>query len=302
MYGWSDRTDVHPWSVASGAIASTIYVLAIYFSYLKRENEPMPINAGITGFALQIGCIALVETGRRLLGSSKRSKAQVNEDKKENDGESSGPSLHFPNRPQWDVPKLSRFGDHALSPQLIWKSMEGVNEPLANLWWAFLMFFSISMLTPGVPEYEPPLDPNSGSFYSFAPPATVNGIPWWAFKIILSGIVPFAILIVATKNMPNKFAVDAETIEKEGIDPDLVELTLREKGRRTSYDERNISVSRRRSTISKAMDEVRMAAEHTKLEEDSETMRSRRRISALVMANNLALDHEDLGDILEEAI
>jgi hypothetical protein len=71
VYGWNNRTNVHPWNVASTAIASTIYVLAIYFSYMKSADKLISINAGITGFALQIGFIVFVERTRRLEGLSK---------------------------------------------------------------------------------------------------------------------------------------------------------------------------------------------------------------------------------------
>jgi hypothetical protein len=147
---------------------------------MKKAYEPVPINAGITGFVLQMGLIAFAELTRRLFGLSKRSKTQVNETigltgENHEDVKSDSSSLSFPDRPKWDFPKLARFGEHPLSPQLIWKSMEGVNEPLANPWWALLMFFAISMLTPPVPEHQPPMDPATGSFYSFSPPAVVNG-------------------------------------------------------------------------------------------------------------------------------
>jgi hypothetical protein len=175
---------------------------------------------------------------------------------------------------------------------------------MSNFWWAFLMFFAISMLTPTSPEHQPPLDPSTGNFYSFSPPAVVNGLPWWAFKIILQSIVPFVILIVSIWNMPNTFAVNAEKIETEGIDPDLVELTLAEKNRRTSYDERNSSIYRHRSTISKTMEDVKMAAALAKAEEDTKLQESRRRMSALVMAKALeeTLTEENPNDILEETI
>ena len=264
---------------------------------MKSVSDPMPINAGITGLTFQIGCIVLVETARRVFGLSKQSKTHAGEEK--DVAEETGTLLRFPCRPKWDVPKLTRFGENALSPQLMWKSMKGTNEPLANPWWAFLMFFVISMLTPIAPEYQPPLDPETASFYSFSPPAVVNGIPWWAFKIIVGSILPFSILMIAIYNMPDVFAVDAKKIEEEGIDPDLVELTLQEKNRRTSYDERNMLVYRRRSTISKAMEDIQLAAAQAQVEEDAKVTENRRRMSALVMA--MPLEEETLKEISEEA-
>lgn len=103
--------------------------------------------------------------------------------------------------------------------------------------------------------------------------------------------------MVAIKNMPDTFAVDAKKIEEEGIDPDLVELTLNEKNKRTSYDERNILVHRRRSTISKTMEEIQLAIAQAKVEEDDKVTENRRRMSALVIAK--PLDGENLEEIVE---
>ena len=270
LYSWANWTDIHPWSISAGALSSIIYVFAIYFSYLKSANDSMPINTGITGLTLQIGLIVLTETARRLFGMSMRAKPQVGEEK--DTVEETSSFLTYPCRPKWDVPKLTRFGDNALSSQLIWRSMENIKEPLANPWWAFLMFFVISILTPIVPAHQPPLDPKTG-------------------------ILPFAILLIAIKNMPDTFAVDAKKIEEEGIDPDLVELTLNEKNKRTSYDERNILVHRRRSTISKTMEEIQLAIAQAKVEEDDKVTENRRRMSALVIAK--PLDGENLEEIVE---
>lgn len=46
---------------------------------MKKAYEPIPINAGITGFVLQIVLIAFAELTRRLFGLSKRSKTHVDE-------------------------------------------------------------------------------------------------------------------------------------------------------------------------------------------------------------------------------
>jgi hypothetical protein len=251
------------------------------------------------------GLIAFAELTRRRFGLSKRSKTHMDEiigltGDNDEDVKSDSSSLSFPNRRKWDFPKLARFGEHPLSPQLIWKSMERVNEPLANPWWALLMFFAISMLTPLVPEHQPPMDPATSSFYSFSPPAVVNGIPWWAFEIIIKSIIPFVILMVAIKNMPNTFTIDTDKIEKDGIDVDLVELTLRKKNRRTSYDERNTLLYRRRSTISKTMEDVKIADDLAKVQADEKVRESRQRMSALVMAK--AFEGENLEEILEETI
>jgi hypothetical protein len=80
--------------------------------------------------------------------------------------------------------------------------------------------------------------------------------------------------MVAIKNMPNTFTIDTDKIEKDGIDVDLVELTLREKNRRTSYDERNTLLYRHRSTISTTMEDVNIAADLAKVQEDEKVKKA----------------------------
>mmetsp|Transcript_11220 Transcript_11220/g.24297 ORF Transcript_11220/g.24297 Transcript_11220/m.24297 type:complete len:771 (-) Transcript_11220:263-2575(-) len=300
LYTINHRRDIHPWCIATGALSATAYVFGIYFGYLRNASSPVPIDAGMTGVFLNIIVTILMEALRRIFGISKsspRSDSGVTaaagvsctyEQQADSESQVSRTSqLLFPRRPAWDVPKLTRFGEHSFPPELVWKSMEGVNEPMANPWWAFMMFFAISLITPLVAENQPPLDPATGTFYGFVPPATVNGIPWWAFKILMLSIVPCTLLLIAIWNMPNAFVVDEKKIAKEGIDPDLVELTPQEMGKRDSYDEQNILVSRRRLSISASMKSLGITQEEIKRAEDSAMVESRRQLSALVSARDL---------------
>jgi Na+/proline symporter len=293
LYTRSSKTDIHPWCLSIGAFSGTVYVFGVYFGYISSAPDPRPINAGITAFAAQIALILCLEGIRRLLGISQSSYS------KEGNGDiqdqtPNTPALLYPGRPTWDVPKLKRFGAHTLSPEKVWKSMEGVHEPMANLSWDILMVLSISMLTPIVAENQPPIDETTGTFSNFAPPATVGGMPWWAAKILIGSLVPCLLLLDALWKMPNHFPVDEKRIEHEGIDPDLVELTLYEKGRRTSYDEQNILVNSRRSMISASMKNLGL----DKLpSEDLESTSSRRRLSALVLAASGKHQLEDLAEV-----
>jgi hypothetical protein len=108
------------------------------------------------------------------------------------------------------------------------------------------MFVLISVVTPLVPENEPPLDSDNNFVF---PPAVINGMPWWAFKITLLSAIPYVFLLGAVYKMPTEYPFNENKIEKEGVDPDLVELTPHEMGRRMSYDSRNDLVYKRRSTI-----------------------------------------------------
>lgn len=236
---------MHPWCLAIGAVSASIYVFSIYFSYVKDNKDALPIDPGVTGFLLNIAITVGLEAIRRAVGSETLKFNATGTTK-----------LLYPDRPQWDVPKLSRFGDNILTPQLLWKSMEGVNEAMTNFWFVGFILFAISMATPMTAEYEPPL---TDGVFSYAP-AVFNGLPWWAFKIILMCIVPTVGLLGAIYFYPDDFPMkDEEVIEKEGIDPNLVELTPEEMGRRSMYDEQNELIHRRRSSISATMEELGIA-------------------------------------------
>jgi len=241
LYSINEKTDVHPWCIATGALSAVVYTFSIYFGYLKIDDSPKPINAGITGLCLQLVVILMFEALRRIIGIT--------------------------GKPEWDVPLMSRFGDKPLTAQLLWKSMEGVNEPLSNPWWCFLMFYTISMCTPLTPEMEPPLDVSgseNGNVFLYSP-AVYNGLPWWAFKVILMNIVPTVLLLVAIYKMPGEFAIDDIKLKKEGIDPNLVEMTHEELGHRSSYDETNTLIQLRRSSISQTMDELNFTAKNEEM-------------------------------------
>jgi hypothetical protein len=211
--------------------------------------------------------------------------------------------LLYPARPDWDVPRLSRFGERPLTPQLIKSSMEGVDEPLTNSWWLFMLLFVFSMVTPLTAELEPPLDTEgvTGSPYLYAP-SVVNGIPWWAFKTIIMSIVPTAVLLVAINRMPDDFPVDEEKIEREGINVDLVEMTVEEMNKRESYDATNTYIRQRRSSIAETMQELGLfdqsepqqfapTPRHRKLAELA--LQSSRRLSVLEPSQPLDVLQED---------
>ena len=110
--------------------------------------------------------------------------------------------LLFAERPDWDIPALSRFGDHALSPELIWKSMKGIPEPMTNIWWVAFFFTIITLVSPFTPENEPPLT-DEGSFLWV--PALVRGLPWWYFKMLIISALSTVILIAAISKAPDEF-------------------------------------------------------------------------------------------------
>ena len=281
LYTQNEYYDCHPWSIAVAAVLSTIYAFGIIFGYLGRENNPVAIDAGLTGIALNFCLVLLLEMARRLI---KLSPMAVNAKKTDENvegsfEENSKPVLLFPLRPEWDVPGLLRFGDSPLTSRLIWKSMKGVREPFSNVYWVALVLLSITICTPIVPPSVPPIEDE-------------EGIPWWAKKSILANVIPFAITLVEVLLMPTSFPIDEENIE--AIDPNLVELTVRERAMRTSYDSTNTLILSRRSVISKTLDDIQSSTQ-SRLVDNSDSMQSRRRLSALLIKPDEKLDEDEGG-------
>jgi len=211
-------------------------------------------------------------------------------------------SILFPGRPEWDKPHLARFGEKPLTPELLDKMMTGLNEPFKNLWYAAFLFFSISLTTPLTAEGEPAFV--DGAFLT--PPATMRGIPWWAMKIVLLCIIPYSMVLITILRTPGTFPVDEKKIEKDGIDPDVVELTPKEMGRRMSYDQQNDLLHRRRSTIRAKMSELGLSAEMARDVEDEPPNEGRHRLSLLVLGKlpsdipEAAAENDEEGAIKNE--
>lgn len=232
--------DCHPWSLGAGAIASTVFIFGIYFGHMRNCGDCGGVNAGILGILLQAVVVALLEGVRRTwLPEHWHSPPATG-------------ALIFPNRPHWDVPKRARFGENPLTPKLLWKMMEGTDEPLANRWYCTLLFATISLVTPFVAPGLP---------YDVADLGDVvtNGLPWWVIKMFSLAVLPTVILLIAMVRMPNQYGRSewhrdnskslTESIQETSEDPDLIEMTPEELGHRTSYDSRNELVYRRRMQI-----------------------------------------------------
>jgi len=289
LFAKTSGTDVHPWCIVAAVASSSIYVIGIYFGYLKHaDKNPAAIDAGITGIVIQVVLIVSLEALYRLVLSP--------HNKKRNNKTHTTKLLY--DRPSWDVPKMSRFGTKTLTPKLIWKSMKGFYEPMVNPYWTVLMFVSMSLITPLTAPNQPPLDEDGVTF--LVPPSVVGGIPWWAFKILLLCMIPCALLLKAIYAIPNEFPKEKESkIAEKGVDVDLVQLTRKEMGRRSSYDEANVLIQKRRSTISDYMVEMGIKNPGTAEDEDDnakvldvdddESSPALKRISSLVYARSL--DH-----------
>lgn len=256
------------------------------FCFYFTHETRLPIDAGITGLGFQCALLFFMEVVRRSLSLSPISPSVVS------DLPSTG-AVIFPNRPAWDIPSLQRFGSHTLTPQLLWKAMDGVYEPMANPWWVAILFFSISMITPMTAENEPPINAETGTFSTDQPPATYNGIPWWVFKIMMNSIIPLGILLISIWRLPDNFPVNKKRIKVEGISPDLVELTLHEKGQRTCYDKANFSVHRRRCAIMAKMNDLGMTNKLKAVDEDPSRAEDRQTLIDLVISGDSVIDEDE---------
>mgnify|MGYP005844688041 CR=1 FL=1 len=246
LYG-TEQFDCHPWSLAFSSLLTFSYTMAFYFGYVSDDNNTLPINPGVTGIAIQLILLAIMEALRRAFFPQRR---RLNT--RHMDEFSSRKELVFPHRPSWDIPRRSRFGERTLTPQLLWKMMDGVHEPLANPWYVILMVFSISLVTPWVSPGIPQELTNVVS-------TTVNGIPWWAVKIMALCVFPSVFICISLYHMPRNFPsydlspkTTADRLNSGDSDIDkieLVELTPEEMGHRTAYDQRNELVYKRRRQI-----------------------------------------------------
>lgn len=155
-------------------------------------------------------------------------------------------------QPNWDIPSGKRFGEEKLTASLLNKMMEGFPEPFRDHTYCALFFFAVSMITPLVAEGQPVINATTGEFAT--DPSIVRGLPWWFMKQICFTLIPYTILLKAIWDMPNDYPHDDEQIDREGLNPELLELTTKEMNFRSHFDAPNESILRRRSSVSVNME------------------------------------------------
>lgn len=202
LFSTSKKTDIHPWCLFAGCLASTGYVVGIYFGYLKPVSDSLALDAGVTGFIIQVIVAVICEAVRRMIGGAAATESSPHMVTKGDEQF----EIYYAGRPEWDIPHLARFGQGALTPERVWKNMEGIKEPMANPYWCYMMFFVLSMCTPWCPESEPPLNPDGDNVFLY-PPKTVNGLPWWFFKILLISLSSTALLLIGISKIEDDFPV-----------------------------------------------------------------------------------------------
>lgn len=290
LYCPTEKQKFHPWSLAIGAWTGTIYVFAFFFGYTYQNSVAKPINAGIVGFILNV--IGSFATNTLWF---KRSNPRLVEDSEEE------MLLHDQERrPKWDIPSSKRFGEGMLTSSLLNRMMVGFPEPMRRPIFNLFFFFTVSMITPLVAEGQPAIDVQTGSFVS--EPPTVRGLPWWFMKQILLTVIPYVVLIKLIYDIPNDYAFDEDTIDRVGIDPELLELAPTEINFRNSFDTPNESILRRRNTISSKMEALGISAKSVAESEKStginipENMRL-----SFIIKDDIAASRECLSEKLQGA-
>jgi len=152
--------------------------------------------------------------------------------------------------------------------------MQGVNESFRNKWYVMLAVFSVVIITPLVPE-------GFATFDDDLVPPSVNGLPWWAFKVILLCVVPFLITASTAASIPDEYPIDQQMIAQKGIDPDTIELNKEETARRDSYDAPNMLIRHRRQSVAKQMQELGLMEEEEP--EKTPLTRNQLRLSSIIM-------------------
>lgn len=201
LFSTNKNTEIHPWCLFAGTLLSTIYVLIIYFGYLKPDYNARSVHAGVTGFCLNMFLSILFEALRRVSGGVLAFEENPHWISKENERI----QVMYPGRPEWDVPSQSRFGGSCLTPTKMWRGMEGINEPFANPWWCVMMFFVLSMACPWTDAGQPPLAPSDSDSKFIFPPTVVNGLPWWFLKVLIIAIIATLLLVIAIWHIPDEF-------------------------------------------------------------------------------------------------
>jgi len=245
--------DCHPWSLAFGAWSGFVTTFAIHYSYMKGFNAEIdgaPFNSGVMGCFMNVAAIILAEGFLRVVTGSKK-KDVVSESAEDETEMFVGEDLDkapaikpHEYQPEWDLPKLNRFGDVAFTSDLMWKCMDGVREPFSEPWFGLLMLLFSLTMTPLVGGNSPPLDENGKLAY---PPNIVNGVPAWTLNTIFFTLGITLVMFRAINTMPDDYPEP-----KEDVDPNTVSLTRAELGQRSSYDGVNASARLRRSSVVRA--------------------------------------------------
>lgn len=149
LIGLYSKYRPHPWSLAiptwGGMLASILITI-----WWEHDS----LHDAVFVFLLNFGAMLLCELGRlmwnrklrfnmavlRNLHNTKAKAKSLDLDDDEEDHQDP-----YPNRPEWDKPKVKRFGVNSLSPKLLEAMMLGMQEPIKNYQYVLLMLLSVSI-------------------------------------------------------------------------------------------------------------------------------------------------------------
>ena len=243
---FNEKRLLHPWSLACGALVALAHVFSFYFGYMYKNSSALPINVGIVGVLINCVCAFLFDL--LIFDRSKLKNLMRKEKVDGNDTE----SMQADNRPKWDHPSHDRFGEVPLTSSLLNRMMDGYPEPITSFTFNAFFFVAVTMITPLLAEGQPVISSETGEFVSTPP--TVRGIPWWLLKQIVISVIPYLLVFKIIYEMPTEYPFDDKKIDKEGIDPNLIEMTAKEMNFRGSFDGINQSIAKRRSTVASKME------------------------------------------------
>ena len=226
-------------------LISTVVITALY--------DDIKMHPGLFTFLLNVAAVIFSEV-TRLVWTGKWRTVWT---KAANDSEDEDAGDPFPDRPQWDKPKVKRFGHTSLSPHLMNTMMKGVDEPVKDYKYILFIILAYTITTPIVAEFQPPLDENG---WAYLPPV-VRGVPAWFFKALIIAFVINFVSVPAIISMPDVFPYNEESLKRSGIDADVVELEPEEKGGRQGYDEPNWKAESRRKLIEQETKIIKLANE-----------------------------------------
>jgi hypothetical protein len=248
LFATNRETDIHPWCLALGAITGTAFVFAVFFGYLLDNDDALPLSTGVTGMILNVVVALSCELTRRAIpGSSSKFQGSMPSE----DDEMEEEQLLFPDHPSWDIPQLSQFGDKVLSPERVWELMDGLAEPMTNIYWVSFITVLVTFMTPLTAENSPPLADSTvaaetGSPFLY-PPAVINGLPWWVFKLFIIAIIPYLLLLVSISRMPLNF----DCVKSAAREKDL-KLAMTSPLDESQEDQQELPIQQRQSTTARS--------------------------------------------------
>jgi hypothetical protein len=189
--GWKGM-ECHPWSLSLSAIVGTVTIVALRFTYFHSEEQPVPLNPGITGLVVNLASLFFVELCRRVVVSCKGKNADEESKLLEDDNVVAN---------SWDVPgDIDKFGARPLTADLISDCMHGIQEPATESWFSLIVLCLSVLCTPITETDIPPLGDDGQLLWE---PNVTIGLPTWAFRILVALLVSTDILLYAIWVMPD---------------------------------------------------------------------------------------------------